>query len=101
MHWDNDFIWSPLDKEVTVWNLSSVIQRQPLNAAPLRLVLHQAEDVMGIQFQAMQQNASLSFLPCVISSAVWLQRDALKVGSFKARKRKGKGGRELDVEKAG
>lgn len=36
----------------------------------------------------MQQNASLSSLPCVISSVVWLQRDTLKVGSFKVRIRK-------------
>lgn len=45
---------------------------------------------MGIQFQAVQQNASLSFLPAVISSAAWLQRDTLKVGSFKVRKGGGK-----------
>lgn len=65
----------------------SVIDRQHYTAVLLLLVLRWAEDVMGIQFQAMQQNASLSFLPCVISSVVWLQRDTLKVGSFKVRKR--------------
>lgn len=53
---------------------------------PPPLVLRRAEDVMGIRFQAVQQNASLSFLPGVISSAAWLQRDTLKVGSFKVRK---------------
>lgn len=47
---------------------------------------------MGIQLEAMQQNASfyfLSFLPCVISSVVWLLRDMLKIRSFKVGKRGG------------
>lgn len=49
---------------------------------------------MGIQLEAMQQNASfyfLSFLPCVISSVVWLLRDMLKIRSFKVGKRGGWG----------
>lgn len=43
-------------------------QRHP-SATPLYLVLWRASDVMGIRFQAVQQNASLSSLPGVISSA--------------------------------
>lgn len=54
---------------------SCVIKRRrvpapPHSATPVYLVSQRASDVMGIQFQAMQQNASLSFLPCVISSVV-------------------------------
>lgn len=40
------------------------------STTPVYLVSRRASDVMGIQFQAVQQNASLSFLPCVISSVV-------------------------------
>lgn len=79
-------------------NPSSVIERQPLTAVLLWLVLHQAEDVMGIQFQAMQQNASLSFSTvCHFICDVAPERHA-ESWVFQSEKKRGKKERENEMK---